>query len=411
MLYSLTRILRKIRRRKGLGVLVLLAVVVFSIAGNTLTFVYFDGVRQDDVDITLADGFWFSVVSITTIGYGDISSETLGARLGTGFFIILVGLATFTMAVGMAVDWIADFRQKERTGMGRSSFRGHLIIVNFPGESRVRKIIREYREDPHHRGADIVLITDAIQEFPFAIAGVSFVRGGPLEEETYERANIGRANQAIILSPSHEDERSDSLVASIAFVMNNLNPDMSIVAECLDVRHAPLFNVSERVSLVYTMQVANNLLVQEAQDPGVMLLTQAITSNEIEGTLATTTVTSAPEASLPYISVAKKLLDHDVNLVGVVRDGAVKVSFQGLTLTQGDGLVYIGKSRQTWDALQALLYEMLDYRLSHRRSTWMSSNKTFKELGQINDDRIVSRIVGLCRGNVVTLTGKDRRLP
>jgi voltage-gated potassium channel len=344
---------RHMRRRKEIGVAVLLAVIVFSLAGNTLAFYFFD--RVDRPEITIWDGFWYSVVSITTIGYGDISSTSLGARIGTAFFIVLVGLATFTTAIGMAVDWIADSRQKERTGMGKSGLRGHLIIINFPGESRVRSIIKEYRDDAHHGSDEVVIVSDSLMELPFHIEGVSFIRGDPLEEETHQRANIARAEQAIILSPSHEDPRSDSLVASIAFVMNNMNPEVDIVAECLDLKHAALFNTSERVNLVYTLQLANNLLVQEAQDPGVSLVTQAITSNGIEGTLSTTVVEAAPPNSMTYVGVAKQLLDGGINLVGVVRDRTAMVSFDGLNLAEGDGLVYVAKTRQSWHELQALL--------------------------------------------------------
>ena len=239
--------------------------------------------------------------------------------------------------------------------MGKSSVRDHLIIVNFPGGARVRNMIREYRQDKEHRSRDIVVIADELQELPFSIAGVSYVRGWPLDEETFLRANIHHAKQAMILSPSHEDPRSDSFVASIAFVMNNLSPDINIIAECLDAKHSPLFNVSDRVTLVYTMEIAHNIMVQEAQDTGVMLLTRAITSNEIEGTLSSTGVESAPSATTAYVSVAKDLLDHDVNLVGVVRDGAIKVSFEGLSMARGDRLVYISKSRRTWDAIERML--------------------------------------------------------
>ncbi len=353
MFYSLTRMIRQMRRRKEVGVAVLLGVITISIVGNTLTFYFFDRVERPE--ITIWDGLWFSVVSITTIGYGDISSTTLGGRIGTAFFIVLVGLATFTTTIGMAVDWIADSRQKERTGMGKSGLRGHLMIINFPGESRVRSVIKEYRDDVHHGSAEVVIMSDNLMELPFQIDGVSFIRGDPLDEETHKRANIARAGQAIILSPSHEDSRSDSLVASIAFVMNNMNPEIDIVVECLDLKHTALFNVSDRVSLVYTQQIANNLLVQEAQDPGVSMVTQVITSNQIEGTISTTFVESTPTEAKPYVGVAKQLLDNGINLVGVVRNRTAKVSFDGINLAEGDGLVYVAKTRLSWKALQGLL--------------------------------------------------------
>ena len=355
MFYSLTRILRKIRRNRELGISLLVAVLLTSIVGNAVTFYLFERTAQPDV--TLADSLWYSIISVTTIGYGDFSASTLGARIGTALFIIVIGLAAFTTAVGMTVDWVVEIRRRERTGMGKSGARDHLIVVNFPNESRVRQIIEEFTRDEQHRDREIILVTDQLEEMPFSIPNVSFIRGSPLEQETFERCVVARARQAIILSPSYDDPRSDSLVASIAFVIEHMSPDIMMVVECLDPGHAILFGDSARVSLVYTMQVANNLLVQEAQDPGVNILTQAITSNvtEIEETLASTTVGPASGPPLPYVEAAKKMLDHGVNLVGVVREGSLKVGFEDLALAEGDSLVYISKVRQTWEAIGPML--------------------------------------------------------
>lgn len=341
IIYSINRLLRQVRRRKALGILLLLSVIAISISGNTLTFYLFDREVQD---ITLLDSLWYSVVSITTIGYGDFYPITPEARISTTLFIVIVGLATFTTAVGMAVDWVAEIRHKERKGMGKSQSRDHLVIINFPSESRVRQIIREYRSDPQHKGTDIVLISDQIEELPFSWDEVSFIRGWPLDEDTYERANLSYAKQAIVLSPSHSDPRSDSLVASISFVIHRINPVVNVIAECLDVRHAVLFNEFENLSLVFTLEVSNNLLVQEAQDPGVTQLTQMITSNRVKGTLASTKIENTP-IPMTYKTVAKNLLDQGVNLVGVIQDNSVRMDFSDIEISHGDQLIYISGSR------------------------------------------------------------------
>lgn len=355
MYYALSRLIRRISRRRELGVAFLLGVLALSVLGNTVSFYFFDRTAQPD--LTIWDSLWYSVISITTIGYGDLSASTAGARIGTAFFIIVVGLAAFTTAVGLAVDWLVDIRHKERTGMAATKARHHLIIVNFPNESRVRQIIDEFTRDRHHRDTDVVVLTDQIEEMPFDLPNFSFVRGSPLERGTFERANISRSSQAIVLSPSYDDPRSDSFVASVSFLIEHLTPGVKIIAECLDPSHAVLFNDFPNLSLVYTLQVANNLLVQEAQDPGVNLLTQVIISNvtDIEETLASTPVDAAPGADTSYTDVAKKLLDHGVNLVGVIRDGSIFVGFEDLTLAQGDSLVYISKTRHSRQEISALL--------------------------------------------------------
>lgn len=353
LFYSLTRLFRKMRRRRGLGALFLVGALTFSVIGNTLSFVYFERVIESPPD--LVDSFWYSVISITTIGYGDYYPTTVSARIATAVFIIFIGLAAFTTSVGMFVDWVVEIRDRERSGMGTPTARNHLLIVNFPSESRVRQIINEFSTDAHHKDREIIIVADGVEQLPFGIANVSFVRGSPLAEETYTRASIEYASQVIILSTGYDDPRSDSFVASVAFVIENLNPSANIVAECLDRAHAALFRKSDRVSLVYTLSLATNLLVQEAQDPGVTLLAQAITSNEIKGTLATARVDGELSTDSSYKSIAKKLLDHDVNLVGVVRKGEVILSFHDQVCMNGDTVVYIDSSRRDWSEFREML--------------------------------------------------------
>ncbi len=353
MYHALSRIIRKLRRQRRLGAVFLVAVLLSSLAGNTVVFYTFDRMAHDP-PLTLWDSVWYSIISVTTIGYGDFSAETAAARLGTLVFIIFIGLAAFTTSVGIVVEWIVDLRQKERTGMGRATSKGHLIIVNFPNESRVRQIVDEFCIDRRHKGLEVVIVSNEIEHLPFEVNHVSFIRGSPLEQDSYERADIAHARQAIILSTSYDDPRSDSLVASAAFVAHRINPDLSIVAEVLDPKHDVLFDLTSDVSLVYTLKMANNMLVQEAQDPGVHSLAQAITSNEMEGTLASTVV-AAPPPGMSYVDAAKALLDHDVNLVGVVRDGSVIASMVGQSMTGGDRLVYISKSQIGWSEIGPML--------------------------------------------------------
>ena len=353
MFYRIGLLVRRIRHRRGVGITLLLFVAAISIIGNTLTFFFFE--RMADREVTFFDSLWYSIVSITTIGYGDFSAVSLGARLGTILFIVVAGLITFTATAGIMVDWILDFQHKERSGMGNIRARTHLLIINFPNEARVRQIVEEFRQDPQHRSDEIVIVTDQIETLPLTFHNLSFVRGSPLEEDTYMRANVSLAKQAIVLSTGYDDPNSDSVVASIVSIIEHLNPELRTIAECLNEKHSVLFVGAKRVSLVYTLRLASNLLVQEAQDPGVNLLTQAVTSNQIDGTLASTRIEDSLVSPLIYLDVAKKLLDKDINLIGVVRDGTVHFKFGDLTLSQNDSLVYISTDRLTWESLRLSL--------------------------------------------------------
>jgi voltage-gated potassium channel len=351
---SLGWLLRRLKRKRSLGVAILLLVLVGSIAGNALTFFYFD--RGSQPDLTVSDAFWYSVISITTIGYGDLSATTTGARIGTVVFIVVLGLAAFTSAIGLGVDWLLEYNYREKAGMGKVVARNHVLIVNYPNERRVRQIVEEFLRDPGHRNDELVIVTDQIESLPFEQHNVYFVRGAPLEEETYLRANAKEARQAIVLSTGYDDPSSDSVAASVVSILEHVNPEISIVAEVLDAGHSLLFDGTKNTSIVHTFRMSNNLLVQEAQDPGVTLLTQAITSNQqVEGTLASTRIETAVQPPPSYRDVAISLLGHDVNLVGVIRGENVHLRFEDISLTENDRLVYICPTRHDWETLRSFL--------------------------------------------------------
>lgn len=55
-----------------------------------------------------------------------------------------------------------------------------------------------------------------------------------------------------------------------------------------------------------------------------------------------------------------------------------------------------------------MLYLLIDRRYRDMKRTFISSNLSLNDIAEKLDDRIASRIVGMC--NILKLTGKDRRL-
>ncbi len=344
---------RKARKNKVFAFSMVGLLVALSTVGNAWTFYYFDGAQNPNLSVW--DSVWMSIISITTIGYGDYSPRTPGARIGTMIFTVIIGLTAFTTFLGMVVDWIIELNHKELRGMLPVYSKKHVLIVNFPSGSRVRSIIEELQSDEHHKHKDIILVADNIDAPPFDYKNFSFVKGSPLEADTFERANVHEAETAIVLGTDYNDPNSDSMTTSVVALLEHMHPGLRTIAECIDVKHEMLFSTVKCDAIVFPLRLANNLLVQETQDTGVAQFVDVMTSNLRGETIYATEVPAGQAGDAPYHGLAVKMLERDMNLVCVIRDRQYKTRFREMSLREGDSLVYICSERKDWSFFKALI--------------------------------------------------------
>jgi voltage-gated potassium channel len=339
----LVRLFRRLRQQKGLGVGLVLLLVAVSIVGNALCFWIFDG---PGAGVGLVDALWYSIISITTIGYGDYSASSPGARIGTIVFIVGLGLTTFTIFLGMVIDWTTNLALKGRLGMGSAVACDHVLIVNFPSASRVRSLIEELQADRDYPGCEIVVVTDRIESLPFEVANVVFINGSPLEEETYRRAGIDRARLAIVLATAADDSASDAVVSSAVSVIENIRPDLRTVAECLDRRHEVLFDAVNCDAIVCGQTIVDRLLAHEGYDPGVARMIESLTSSAVGETLFSTQAESSSQVT--YRELSRRLLERGVRLLCIDRGGQAHLTDGDLHPEKGDLVIYVARARLDW---------------------------------------------------------------
>ncbi len=92
--------------------------IYFAILGNTIMFVsaylffiFEYGVNPDVLGY--GDALWWALVTVSTVGYGDIYPVTLWGR-GVGVFLILTGVMCFLSSLAVMVSVMTNLLHEEQ---------------------------------------------------------------------------------------------------------------------------------------------------------------------------------------------------------------------------------------------------------------------------------------------------------
>ena len=177
--------------------------LVFGIVGSHLLRREFSGIA------TWTDAVYFTVVTYSTLGYGDILPQTDNAKLFT-ICMVGIGLGSFVTALTVLIGPMIEQRIKGVfTAMSRFQRTiNHVVICGYT--SVTESIVDELRE----------------RQVPFAIieqrddvhamlqgTGVDTLHGDPTERHTLEQANL--PNAAAVIAATDSDA-TNTLIAITA---------------------------------------------------------------------------------------------------------------------------------------------------------------------------------------------------
>ena len=74
---------------------------------------YFENTVQPEAFSSIFSSLWWSVVTLTTVGYGDVIPVTIGGRIFT-FIILMIGLGIIAIPSGMISSALTEARDMEK---------------------------------------------------------------------------------------------------------------------------------------------------------------------------------------------------------------------------------------------------------------------------------------------------------
>ena len=211
-------------------------------------------------DFSVVDALYQSVITISTVGFGEISPLDTSGRLFT-IGLIVVGVATvvYTLGgfVGMLIDSSVDRISSRRKERSLERLNDHVVICGYGrvGEEVARLL-------PSQRRVGVIDI-DPERAATAQSHGLLVIEGDCTTDETLIDAGIDRAERMIVCLASDGDAISTVLSA------RTLRPDLQIVSRANAGSTSPKLRMAGANHVVSPIEMAAQRLVGDALDPSI----------------------------------------------------------------------------------------------------------------------------------------------
>lgn len=228
----------------------LVGTLIYGTVGTYALREEFSGVE------TLTDALYYTVVTASTVGYGDvIPSGSDGTRL-FALSVVVLGTASFALALGSLIGPMIQSRFARALGtMTRSQLdqlENHVLVAGYG--DLTEPILEELQTE-----TDFIVITpDGDAATALGNRDINAIVGDPSDDEPLRRAGIERARAVLVAT---NDDAQDALAILTA---RQLNPDARIVAAATDRDNIEKLRRAGADSVISPAVIGGHLLVRSA---------------------------------------------------------------------------------------------------------------------------------------------------
>lgn len=273
------------------------------------------------------DALWYTIVTITTIGYGDVTPTSVAGRLAA-IILMLTGVVIFGAVSGQIASLLFDRQQKKNRGfLTVQNKTNHMLILGWKPDLELI-LAGILRINTDLKPSDLVLVNSAAEEqlHPVLSApqfrGIQFINGDFTEEETLVRANIEKARSVLIL-PDHSRSYSimemDSRTVLAVLSIENLNRKLYVAAELIDEKFRKHLESAHCDEIILSRNHERRLLVSASSGTGMSHVMETLLTEEQGGII----VRDIPSAFVgtAFSELSRYFMEHGQEiLVGVLEN-------------------------------------------------------------------------------------------
>jgi voltage-gated potassium channel len=272
---------------------------VFTILGVTTAIIFFgaiglyilDGYFRGKGTSGILDTLWWALVTITTVGYGDVVPHSTSGRI-VGLILMLSGVVLVSLFTATIASIFVERKIKEGEGLESLKNKDHIVICGW--NQNGEKVIEGILIHDQNSSYPIVLVNeldkdevDSIQ-YKYKERDIHFVRGNFVKEDVLARANIVRAKAAVILadiSNGHSLDKADERTIFGTMAIKSLAPKVRICAELISQENREYLLRANVDEIVIMGESHGSLLASASLAPGFLSMIKALINNEDENKL------------------------------------------------------------------------------------------------------------------------------
>lgn len=297
--------------------------LLFAVA--FIVYVDRDGYSEE---LTFIDAFYYSAVSLSTTGYGDITPVTQSARLINIIIITPVRIAFLILLVGTTLSVLTeDSRKSLQIQRWRKRVRNHTIVVGYG--TKGRSAVAALLADGVPPNQIVVIDPDRTALARAENQGLVTVHGSATKADVLKIAGVTRA-RAVVVAPNMDDT-----AVLVTLSVRELAPSAMIVASVRESENQHLLEQSGADSVVISSETAGRLLGLATVTPTVVAMMEDLLSPDEGFSVAERAVGEDEVGANP-----RHLADI---VLGVVRSGELYRidSPEAETVEPGDRLLYV----------------------------------------------------------------------
>jgi len=251
--------------REYLRIVLPVAILFALVAIGTIGYMVIDS-------YSIFDAFYMTIITIATVGYGEVQPLSNAGKMFT-VFLIITSFGTFAYAVSAITRFVVDgefneFYKNKKLSAAIEKLTGHVIICGFGRNGRQAAHVLKR----HNRRFVVIENNSSVTGAITHQYSELVLHGDSTKDEVLIKAGILRASALITTLPTDADN------LFIVLTARNLNPGLTIIARASDDNSDTKLKIAGATNVIMPDKVGGAHMASLVMKPDVMEFIDFITA-------------------------------------------------------------------------------------------------------------------------------------